>query len=184
MPAIQPAAEGSAKLDMSLAGPWQGLAPPNALGTAQLKNVRAETRGLNTPLEITAATVTLGPELTTIDKLSARTGDTHWSGSVRLHRHCAPNCRYEFDLAADRLSASDLAEWLAPHASKRPWYRILSSGDQAGPSPLLTARPWQFAGCSVCDQQSARHAVNHGTNCRPWQGRSQLFRLSFCRASM
>ena len=59
VPALQPAAEGLVKLDMSLSGGWQGLAAPNALGTAQLRNVRAELRGLNVPIEIAAAMVTL-----------------------------------------------------------------------------------------------------------------------------
>ena len=169
IPALQPAAEGSAKLAMTVSGQWQGLMPPDALGTAQLKNVRAETRGLNTPIEIASATVTLGPELTVIDKLSARTGDTRWTGSVRLPRHCAPNCKYEFDLDADRLSSTDLAEWFTPHPSKRPWYRILSSDDQAGPSPLLAAqvrgrlRVAQFAiGKMLATQLSTELAADHG----------------------
>jgi len=171
VPALQPAAEGSAKLAMTISGQWRGLLPPDALGTAQLKNVRAETRGLNTPIEIASATVTLSPALTTIDKLSARTGDTHWSGSVRLPRHCAPNCQYEFDLVADRLSPTDLAEWFTPHPSKHPWYRILSSNsdDQAGPSPLLAAqahgrlRVAQLAiGKALATQVSTDFAADHG----------------------
>jgi AsmA family len=136
VPALQPAAEGSARLDVSISGPWQGLAAPNALGTAQLKNVRAETRGLNTPIEIATATVTLGPEVTAVEKLAARTGETHWTGSVRAPRHCAPDCLYQFDLTADRLVAADLAEWFTAHPVQRPWYHILSAGQPGGHSPL------------------------------------------------
>lgn len=136
LPAVRPAAEGFAKLDVSVSGAWQGLAPPNALGTAQLRNVRAETRGFNSPIEIASATVLLGPDKFSVQKLSAQTGTTHWSGSVTAPRRCAPACMYQFDLAADQLSAQDLAEWLTPHTAKRPWYRILSSNDLQGPSPL------------------------------------------------
>ena len=139
VPATQPAAEGSAKLDMSISGPWQGLAAPSVLGTAQLKNVRAETRGLNSPIEIASAAVTLAPDMTSVQQISARIGVTRWSGSVRAPRHCAPSCLFQFDLSADRLSTGDLAEWFTPHPAKRPWYRILSSaergsGEKAGPS--------------------------------------------------
>ncbi len=140
LPAVRPAAEGDAKLDVSISGAWQGLAPPNALGTAQLKNVRAETHGLNTPIVIPSATVVLGPETFSMQKLSAQTGSTHWSGSVSAPRHCAPACVFQFDLTADHLSSEQLAEWLTPHPAKRPWYRILNSGDPEGPSPLLALR--------------------------------------------
>src|SRR5208283_712706 len=46
LPVARPAAEGEAKVDVSVSGPWQGFAAPAALGTAQLRNVRAEMRGL------------------------------------------------------------------------------------------------------------------------------------------
>ncbi len=137
LPAARPAAQGLAKLDISVSGTWQGLAAPNALGTAQLRNVRAETRGLNRPIEISSATVLLGPEVFSFQKLSAQTGTTHWSGSVTAPRHCAPACVFQFDLTADQLSGEDLAELFTPHPAQRPWYRILSSSDQQGPSPFL-----------------------------------------------
>jgi hypothetical protein len=140
LPSVRPAAEGDAKLDISISGAWQGLAAPNALGTAQLKNVRAEKHGLNTPIMISSATVVLGPEMFSMQKLSAQTGSTHWSGSVAAPRHCAPACAFQFDLTADRLSSENLAEWFIPHPAKRPWYRILNTGDPEGPSPLLTLR--------------------------------------------
>ncbi len=137
LPAARPAAEGEAKLDVSVSGGWRGLASPTAFGTAQLRNVRAETRGVNTPIEISSATVVLAPEAFSLQKLSAQTGSTHWSGSVTAPRHCAPACLFQFELTADQLSAADLSEWFTPHPAKRPWYRILSSTDQQGPSPLL-----------------------------------------------
>jgi len=160
LPGARPAAEGSAKLDVTVSGPWQGFAAPAAVGTAQLRNVRAEMHGLNTPIEIASATIALDPDAVRMDKISARTGSTHWSGEVTAPRHCAapaagpvvvpgaapavvpgtaPTCVFQFDLTADQLSTGDLAEWFTPHPAKRPWYRILNSNsnEPLGPSPLL-----------------------------------------------
>ena len=146
LPVARPAAEGEAKLDVSVSGPWQGFAAPTALGTAQLRNVRAEMRGLNTPLEIGSAIMILTPDAVLMQKISARAGSTHWSGGVTAPRHCAApgapsavatNCAFQFDLTADQLSTGDLDEWFAPHPAKRPWYRILNSSEVQGPSPLL-----------------------------------------------
>ncbi len=146
LPVARPAAEGEAKLDVSVSGPWQGFAAPTALGSAQLRNVRAEMRGLNTPLEIGSATMFLTPDAVLMQKISARAGSTHWSGGVTAPRHCAApgaasgvatNCVFQFDLTADQLSTGDLAEWFTPHSAKRPWYRILNSSEVRGPSPLL-----------------------------------------------
>ena len=156
LPVTRPPAEGSAKLDVSVSGPWQGFAAPAILGTAQLRNVRAEMRGLNTPIEISSAAVTLAPDTVLMQKISARTGSTHWNGAVTALRHCAPpgivpgivpasvpgslpNCVFQFDLTADQLSIGDLAAWFTLHPAKRPWYRILNSNSNQplGPSPLL-----------------------------------------------
>jgi AsmA family len=146
LPVWRPAAEGSAKLDVNLSGPWQGFAVPIALGTAQLRNVRAEMHGLNIPIEISSATLSLDRDAVKMEKISARIGSTHWSGGVTAPRHCTPSapvpspasaCVFQFDLSADQLSTGDLAEWFAPHPAKRPWYRILTSSVTPGLSPLL-----------------------------------------------
>jgi hypothetical protein len=155
---VSRAAEGLAKLDVSISGPWQGFITPVTAGAAQLRNVRAEMRGLNTPIEIGSATVTLDPDAVKMEKISARMGNTHWSGKITAPRHCAtpvaapnivlngapnavPACVFQFDLTADELSAGDLAEWFTPHPAKLPWYRILNSNadtnDTQGRSPLL-----------------------------------------------
>jgi AsmA family len=150
LPVTRPAAEGSAKLDVSVSGPWRGFAAPAAVGTAQLRNVRAEMHGLNTPIEIVSATMSLAPDAVMMQKISARTGSTHWSGGITAPRHCAtpgaapgaapgvvPNCVFQFDLTADQFSTGDLVEWFTPHPAKRPWYRILNSSQPQGGSPLL-----------------------------------------------
>jgi hypothetical protein len=150
LPAARPAAEGSARLDVTVSGTWQGFAAPAAVGTAQLRNVRAEMHGLNTPIEIASAAMSLDPDAVRMEKISAWTGSTHWSGGVTAPRHCvapavvasiAPTCVFQFDLTADQLSTGDLAEWFTPHPAKRPWYRILNSNSNSneplGSSPLL-----------------------------------------------
>jgi hypothetical protein len=157
VPAALPAVEGSAKLDVRISGSWQGFAAPSTFGSAQLRNGRAEVPGLNTPIEISSATLSLTPEAVQMQKISAHTGNTHWSGEVIALRHCAgnvasdavpsaitgdaPSCQFQFDLTADQFSAGDIAEWFTPQAAKRPWYRILNSeSDSTNPldrSPLL-----------------------------------------------
>ena len=137
LPAVRPAAEGDARLDAYISGNWQGLGAPNALGTAQLRNVRAETHGLNTPIEIASARVVLSPDTFSMQNIVAQTGDTHWNGSVSAARHCSPACVFQFDLTADHLSSDGLARWFEQQTSKRPWYRILNSGDPQGASALL-----------------------------------------------
>ena len=167
VPTAHPAAEGVASLDVSISGPWQGLAAPNSLGIAQLKNVRAEMRSLNAPLEIPSATLVLTPDTAMLQKLSAHIGNSHWSGSVRAPRHCAPDCVYQFDLSADKFSSADLVAWLSPHPAKRPWYRLLSPGQQ-GPSALLalqahgTLRVGQFAMKKVIATQLATELAADG----------------------
>jgi len=152
LPVPRPAAEGSASLNMSLSGPWQGFTVPIALGSAQLRNVHAEMYSLNTPIEIGAAVLSLDRDMTKMEKISARIGGTHWSGGVAAPRHCTistpnsgaapgigPICVFQFDLTADQLSTGDLTQWFQPHPAKRPWYRILNSNfmKTPGPSPLL-----------------------------------------------
>ncbi|MGA8541308.1 MAG: hypothetical protein WB566_17530, partial [Terriglobales bacterium] len=151
LPVPRPAAQGSANLDMSLSGPWQGFAIPTALGTAQLRNIRAEMYSLNAPIEIGSATLSLDRDMTKMEKISARIGSAHWSGGVTAPRHCiistsnpgavsgiVPICVFQFDLTADQLSTGDLLQWFQPHPAKRPWYRILTNFNKTqGPSPLL-----------------------------------------------
>ena len=150
LPVARPAAEGSARLDGNVSGPWQGFTAAVTAGTAQLRNVRAEMHGLNTPIEIGSATITLTPSTVSLQKISARMEGTLWTGAVTAPRQCpaevaamgtAANCVFQFDLSADQLSTGDLAEWFTPHPAKRPWYRILNSSSNSdapqGPSPLL-----------------------------------------------
>jgi AsmA protein len=164
LPGPRPAAQGLAKLDVNVSGQWQGFPAPVTIGTAQLRNVRAEIRGLNTPIEIASANIILGPEALLMQKISAHTEGTvtgtKWSGAVTVPLHCAArtttassaaranltgpgNCGFQFDLVADELSTANLSEWLIPHAVDRPWYRILNSrsntasSDQLSYSPLL-----------------------------------------------
>lgn len=138
VPGQRPAAEGAARVDVVLAGSWQGFAAPSVIGTAELHNVRAEVRGFNTPIEFDSAMMTVAPDATTIEKISAQTASTHWSGSVTAPRGCTPpGCRFQFDLAADQLSTADLAGWFTPRSSKRRWYRLLNSTEPAGRSLLL-----------------------------------------------
>ena len=135
------AAEGLARGAIYVSGAWQGFGAPSIVGRAQLRSVRAEVRGFNAPIEIGSAVVTLAPETVSVEKITATTGTTRWAGTVNAPRHCAAlDCGLRFDLSADQLSSADLSDWFTAQAVKRPWYRLLSQGEQTGLSPLLEAR--------------------------------------------
>jgi hypothetical protein len=141
IPSYRPAAQGSARVDLSLSGSWQGFGAPRVLGSAELRNVRAETHGFNQPVLISTALFALTADTVTLQKISAQTGSTHWNGSVTRARQCAAPCLFQFNLGADQLSAAELDEWFTSHPAKRPWYRLLSSNETAdGPSPLMTMK--------------------------------------------
>jgi hypothetical protein len=134
-----PEAEGSANLDVSVSGGWQGFAPAVTSGTAQLRSVHAEMHGLNVPMEIGSAVMSIAPDAVKIDKISARIGSTHLGGEVTEPRQCAaigtaPDCVLQFDLTADELSTGDLAEWFTPHPAKLPWYHISNSNSDSSAS--------------------------------------------------
>ena len=139
--AFRPAADGFAKVGIDVSGSWEGFAPPTVVATAQLRSVRAEMHGLNTPIEIAAAAVVLTPDSVSLQKISAQTATTRWNGTVTAARPCQPpDCMFRFDLTADHLSAGELQDWFTAHPVTRPWYRLLNSSVQAGPSPLLEVR--------------------------------------------
>jgi hypothetical protein len=139
IPAPQTAAEGLAKIDLQIAGGWSGFAAPRATGKAQLRSIRADVRGLNAPLEIASANLTLAADQVSVQNLTAAIADTSWQGSLMLPRPCAApgSCSVHFDLHADEIATDRLNQLINPHVRKQPWYGFLSSS-AAGVPYLLT----------------------------------------------
>ncbi len=134
MPAAHPAASGVAKVDLQIAGAWQGFATPITTGIAELHSVRAEMRGVNGPLEIASARLLLAESAAKVEGLSASFAGSQWTGWLAIPRPCAaPTCVINFDLHADEVSTDRLNQWLNPSAS-RPWYRFGLATDSGGHS--------------------------------------------------
>jgi len=127
LPAPAVTAEGAAKVDLQVAGAWNG-AVPLTTGKAQLRGVRADVNGLNAPLEIATADLAVDPQETRVTGVSAAIGSNALHGSLVVPRHCTQEdkCGVNFNLAADTLDTSALAGMVAA-SPKQPWYRFLSS---------------------------------------------------------
>jgi hypothetical protein len=124
--------KGLAKVDLKLASQWQDSVPRRVLGTVHVRSVRAEVPGLNAPLEIASANVTLAENEIKIQKISASLVDNAVSGSIVLARPCVTlaKCSARFDLHADEIASDRLRLLLT---DTRPWYSFLSSSSrQAG----------------------------------------------------
>ena len=135
----QPSAYGSVRMDLLLAGRWNGLGAPVTTGTLQLRNMRAELRGLNGLVELPSANVRLSPQSVIVDGISAYIADGHWTGSLDVPRGCSSSgiCPIDFKLHADAINIDALSELLSPSPPRRPWYRFLSGEDSTG-SPFLS----------------------------------------------
>ena len=129
IPAPQPAADGTARVDLQVAGAWAGFVAPRAIGKIQLHSIRAEVQGLNAPLEIVSANLLLAPDQVNVQNLTASIADMSWRGSLALPRQCAApdSCPVRFDLHADEIATDRLNQLVDPHIPKQPWYRFLSS---------------------------------------------------------
>lgn len=136
IPALQASVEGSAQLNLEIAGPWAGwgngipgFSGPQVIGTAKLRSDRISLRSTAGPVEIATADLSLLPESVKVEKLNVRTANTSWTGSLDMPRGCGePSaCTIHFKLGANQIALSALHDWVHPRPKDRPWYRVLES---------------------------------------------------------
>lgn len=137
IPSLAAATDGNSTVDLSLAGNWADTERPMMMGTAQLRSVHSQVRGLNAPLEIRSANLVLGADSVKVQNLNASAAGGVWRGSLVIPRPCFPiaACAMQFNLHAAEVSATALNDLLNPLAGKRSWYKFLSLG--AAPTPYL-----------------------------------------------
>jgi hypothetical protein len=185
--ALQTTAEGSAIVDLGIAGSWSGwnygsvsgFAGPQVEGTVKLRNVHVTFRGTATPMEILTAELQLLPDAVHIEKLSAKSADAQWNGSLELPRGCStPDaCPVRFNLNANDISMRALTNWLNPLPAERPWYRVLESSAPNQPSLLATLHATGRVSANRFEMQ--RMAATHFTaNLNLDHGKIQISRLS------
>ncbi len=176
--APQLVAEGTAKVDLQIAGNWSGVEPARAMGKAQLHSIRVEVRGLNAPVEIAAADLTLTPDQVNVQNLTASAAGTAWRGSLTLPRQCASQgtCPVRFDLHADQISTDRLNQVLNPHVPKRPWYRFLSSPTAGTPYLLMLNATGKLTASKVVVHKLAADRVSANVELK--NGKLRLHNLS------
>jgi len=149
LPAMKANVEGAAQVELQIRGSWagsvsgtSGFYSPEVIGTAQLRNVRAEVRGVNGPVEISSAEVKLLPQEVRVEKLSAQAAGTQWTGSLDLPRSCGmPGaCVVHFVLNTEETDLSELTQWLGAPPSQRRWYQMLTTAEPAAPTFLENLR--------------------------------------------
>jgi hypothetical protein len=138
IPAANPPAEGSAKVDLHVSGEWAGFAGPHVTGTTQLHSVTAEIRGLEEPVEIVSANMNLSEDLVKVDSLSATAAGARWTGWITLPRMCTslPSCPIDFNVHTDGVTTEALKNAFRPRPAQKKWYGFLSPETQASP-PFL-----------------------------------------------
>lgn len=139
-------AEGSAQLNLQIAGAWaapsavrgDGFPAPQLTGTAKLKNVRITAANLSDPVEISLAEMQLGEDAVHVSKLSAIAAGASWKGSLEMPRGCGTpdQCPVKFVLNVDEIALSRVNEWATGAGKKRAWYQVLQPSGKAGSSLL------------------------------------------------
>ena len=134
--APQTTASGDAHINLQVGGNWAGFAAPAVTGTAVLHSVHTRVRGLNDPLEVAAATVSLTPNAADVQKLTVAAAGNTWHGSLTIPRQCeTPRaCAIRFDLHASEIATDAFSGSVNAVPGKQPWYRFLSSTAQASPA--------------------------------------------------
>lgn len=141
--ALNTTAEGTAQLNLQIAGSWlaeggtAAFAAPKITGNAKLKNIRFDLRGAGQLVEVASADMQISPDKVRIDRLSARAAGASWKGSLEMPRGCGTpeNCDLRFQLNTAELSLNDVNAWASRSAKGRPWYRVL--GNEQVPPSLL-----------------------------------------------
>jgi AsmA protein len=168
VPAV--AADGSSTVDLTLADSWTSATPPKVLGTAELRSVQAQVRGLNAPLNIVSASLILSDDSVRVQNLNAIAAQATWHGSMQVTRPCASpsTCQILFNLRTPDLDAADLNALLNPAAAKPSWYKFLSSRGSQPPYLLQAGATGKIAidklvlGKSECTQFTADMDLRDG----------------------
>ena len=133
-----PAVDGTTRVNLLLAGDWTSSTPPAITGTAQVHGLRAEVRGINEPIEVASASLSISEHEVRLQNIVASAGTTRWSGSLRRARGCSvqADCLLKFELHTDQVSGEQLVELFSPAPNKRPWYRWLTFSESTAAIPF------------------------------------------------
>ena len=139
LPAPSTVAQGTAQLNLQIAGSWAKFAGPQIAGSVRLRDLHVALRSSSEPVAINSAEIQFAPDALHVAKLNASAAGTTWKGSLEIPRGCAQpeNCTVRFALSADQIALTQVTEWEKARAKKRPWYQVLESGQ---PAPSLLTR--------------------------------------------
>ena len=171
LPAPKVAADGSANLSLRFSGDWFSEQRPTVLGTARLRLVHAQIRGINAPVIVSGADLVIGEDAVAVQNVTAQAANTIWHGSMRISRPCFKpgDCQVDFKLRTNELTATALNNLFNPNQRSQAWYRFLSwSKDQ--PSYLLQAKASGTIavdrlsiGSAACTHLTSSLSLNAGT---------------------
>lgn len=148
IPTTASTVEGSAKLDLTLAGAWRGqggeasFTGPQLLGSARLHNVQIALRASATPVEIVSADTRLLNDSVHVQHLNAKGAGASWTGSLQLPRGCVgtARCPAHFALKTNQLTFDEVDDWVHPRPKKRPWYKVLEPDSESRGSVFASLR--------------------------------------------
>jgi hypothetical protein len=131
--ALSSTVEGTAQLNLQIAGSWMGeggtaaFAGPQVIGTAKLRHLLFGLRGAGEPVEVASAEMQISADKVRIERLTAKAAGSTWRGSLEMPRGCGvpEKCGIRFDLVADEVSLNDVNLWAIGDVKGRPWYRVL-----------------------------------------------------------
>ena len=148
LPAVTTVAEGVAQVDLHVAGSWAAwtstsrisFSQPQVTGTVRLREVRAELRGVESPVEISFAELMLLPEEVRVSRLNLNAAHSDWTGSLNWPRGCGvPGaCLIHFSLNTNETGLSRISQWVSPRHKTRHWYQILTSAPESA-TPFLAS---------------------------------------------
>jgi hypothetical protein len=121
--------EGSARVDVQVAGAWMGFAEPTPVGKLQVSTATAELQGVSEPLVVDSATVLLQSQLVNMTSFSAsfsKGGQFNGSATFPIHCTAPENCVLSFIVRAQDTSLARLNHLFNPEFSRQPWYRLLA----------------------------------------------------------
>jgi hypothetical protein len=150
VPVLNTTAEGTANVDVQIAGNWADSSEnnptpnvqPQVTGTAKLHNVGVQIRGTNRPIEISSADLQFGSDAVKVSRLTFSAAHSIWTGSMQLPRGCGtPSaCLIHFNLNTEETSLGDLRQWAQPNQGERSWYSVLTQGTTRPPSFMANLR--------------------------------------------